>query len=145
VARPDRTELLVAGARFALDSLSDTTLDDIRTPSRLIARGPRALTKAVLFPVRFLYTAVTGQAGLNSVAAEHYVATPGVPAAGLVTAALGWRTRPPADPAAATALAAREIIPLYIHYIDDHIARLGALPHDDLASRFRQWRSRLLA
>ncbi len=159
-ARPDRAELLVAGARFALGSLSGTgaetgtgtgppadatVLDDIRMPSRLVASGPRRLTKTVLFPVRFLYTAATGQAGLTSLAVEHYLATQGAPAAALVTAALGWRTEPPADASAATALAGRELIPLYLHYIDDHITRLLAAGQDELAGRFRQWRGRLLA
>jgi hypothetical protein len=155
-ARPDRTELLVAGARFALGSLTGTgsgagppadasVLDEIRTPSRLVSRGPRRLTKVVLFPVRFLYTAVTGQAGLTSLAVEHYLATPGAPAAALVTAALAWRTQPPADATAAAALAGRELIPLYVHYIDDHVPRLHAVGQHPLADRFRQWRARLLA
>jgi hypothetical protein len=157
-ARPDRTELLVAGARFALGSLSgtgsgtetgppaDTTvLDEIRTPSRLVSRGPRRLTKVVLFPVRFLYTAATGQAGLTALAAEHYLAAPGAPGAALVTAALAWRTQPPADATAAAALAGRELIPLYVHYIDDHVPRLLAAGQHELADRFRQWRARLLA
>lgn len=161
-ARPDRAELLVAGARFALGSLSGTesgtgsgsgtgtpadatVLDDIRMPSRLVASGPRRLTKTVLFPVRFLYTAATGQAGLTSLAVDHYLATQGAPAAALVTAALGWRTQPPADAGAATELAGRELIPLYLHYIDDHITRLLAAGQDELADRFRQWRARLLA
>jgi hypothetical protein len=155
-ARPDRAELLVAGARFALGTLSGaeigtgraagaTVLDDIRMPSRLVASGPRRLTKTVLFPVRFLYTAATGQAGLTSLAVEHYLATQGAPGAALVTAALGWRTEPPADAGAASALAGRELIPLYLHYIDDHVMRLLAAGQDELAGRFRQWRARLLA
>ena len=45
VARPDRTELLVAGAEFALGSLGGTT--EIRTPSRLVSAGLRRMTKAV--------------------------------------------------------------------------------------------------
>ena len=91
VARPDRAELLVAGAEFALGYLGgaaklpdrlrgwarlrrqDDVLDEIRTPSRLVSRGPRRLTKIVLFPVRFLFTADTGQVGTNTVAAEHYL------------------------------------------------------------------------
>ncbi len=147
-ARPDRTELLVAGARFALGSLSGSgpadgsVLDEIRAPSRLVSRGPRRLTKVVLFPVRFLYTAATGQAGLTALAVEHYLATPGAPAAALVTAALAWRTESPADATAATTLADRELIPLYVYYIDDHVPRLLAAGQRELADRFRQWRAR---
>jgi hypothetical protein len=59
VARPDRAELLVAGAEFALGYLGgarklpdrlrgwarlwaqdDNVLNEIRTPARLVSRGP---------------------------------------------------------------------------------------------------------
>ena len=72
VTRPDHAELLVAGAEFALGHLGgaaklsgrlrdwarlgprdENALNEIRTPSRLVSRGPRRLTKIVLFPVRF--------------------------------------------------------------------------------------------
>jgi hypothetical protein len=160
VARPEQAELLVAGAEFALgylggarDSLrdwarlrsqNDNVLDEIRTPSRLVSRGPRRLTKVVLFPVRFLFTAETGQVGTNTLAVEHYVASTSAPGAKLVTAALAWRLEPPADDEA-TALLERELIPLYVHYIDDHITRLESVSRHRLADSFRRWRSRLLA
>jgi len=163
VARPDRTELLVAGAEFALgylggvrkpaDRLRDwagpgprdgSVLDEIRAPAGLVSRGPRRVTKIVLFPVRFLFTAETGQVGTNALAAGHYLASADAPAATLVAAALAWRLEPPADDEA-TALLSRELIPLYVHYIDDHIARLLAVNRHQLAGRFRRWRTRLLA
>ena len=163
VARPDRTELLVAGAEFALGYLGgaarlpdrlrqrslfrsrdDDVLTEIRTPARLVSAGPRRVTKIVLFPVRFLFTAQTGQVGTNTLAARHYLASPDAPATSLVAAALAWRLEPPADGEAA-ALLGRELVPLYVHYIDDHIARLRALGHDRLADRFHRWRTRLLA
>ena len=144
VARPDRTELLVAGAEFALGYLGDDVLTEVRTPSRLVSRGPRRVTKIVLFPVRFLFTAETGQVGTNSSAARHYLASPDAPATSLVAAALAWRLEPPADDEA-TALVSRELIPLYLHYVDDHIARLRAIDHHRLADGFERWRSRLLA
>jgi hypothetical protein len=163
VARPDRAELLVAGAEFALGYLGgaaklpdrlrgwarlgprdDDALNEIRTPARLVSRGPRRLTKIVLFPVRFLFTAETGQAGTNTLAAGHYLASANAPATTLVAAALAWRLDPPADDEA-TALLGRELIPLYLHYLDDHIERLHAVSHHRLAGRFRRWRSRLLA
>jgi hypothetical protein len=164
VARPGRTDLLVAGAEFALGSLggpralrdrargwargrlgSDPALEEIRTPTVLVSRGPRRLTKIVLFPVRFLFTAQTGRVAAIGLAAEHYLASTDSPAAGLVTAALGWRERAPDDPEAAAALVGSELIPLYLHYIDDHTARLEAAGRHDLAARFRSWRARLLA
>jgi hypothetical protein len=112
----------------------------------LVSRGPRRLTKIVLFPVRFLFTAETGRVGTNSLAAEHYLARRAdAPAAELVTAALGWRQRPPTDPGAAAVLVGRELIPLYLYYIDDQVARLTAAGRDTLAGRFRRWRARLVA
>jgi hypothetical protein len=162
-ARPDHAELLVAGAEFALGYLGgaatlpdrlrswarprrqdDAVLNEIRAPSRLVSRGPRRLTKIVLFPVRFLFTAETGQVGTNARAAAHYLASAHPPAAALVTAALAWRLEPPAADEA-TALLSRELIPLYIQYIDDHIARLHAINRHRLAARFHRWRTRLLA
>ena len=163
VARPSHTELLVAGAEFALGYLGgadqlpdrlrgwarlrrqdDSMLTEIRTPARLVSRGPRRVTKIVLFPVRFLFTAETGQVGTNTLAATHYLASPDAPATSLVAAALAWRLEPPADDEA-TALLSRELIPLYVHYVDDHIARLRAVNHHRLAGRFQRWRARLLA
>ncbi len=163
VARPGRAELLVAGAQFALGTLggdpdlaarakglvmrdrrSDDPVREVRTPALLASRGTRRVTKVVLFPVRFLFTAATGRVGTNTLAAEHYLASPDAPAAGLVAAAVGWRSAPPAEDEAA-ALLGRELIPLYLHYIDDHVARLDDAGRPRLATRFRRWRARLLA
>jgi hypothetical protein len=162
VARPGRAELLVAGAEFAVGYLGgpatlpgrargwarlrfrdDGVLNDIRSPARLVSRGPRRMTKIVLFPVRFLFTAETGQVGTNTLAAEHYLASASAPATTLVAAALGWRLEPPAGDEATTLLS-RELIPLYAYYIDDHIARLRALNRHRLAGRFQRWRTWLL-
>jgi hypothetical protein len=163
VARPGQAELLVAGAEFALGYLGGArtlpghlrdwarlrpregdVLNEIRVPSRLVSRGPRRLTKIVLFPVRLLFTAETGQVGINALAVEHYLAKANAPAATLVAAGLAWRLQPPAD-GEATALLSRELIPLYVHYIDDQITRLDVLNRHRLADSFRRWRTRLLA
>jgi hypothetical protein len=163
VTHPGQEELLVAGAEFALGTLGgagslprrlrawarpgrpDDAVAEIRTPSRLVSRGPRRMTKVVLFPIRFLFTAATGRVGTNALAAEHYLASADAPATELVAAALAWRQWPPTDEAAATALLGRELIPLYVHYLDDHITRLSAAGQRRLAGRFRGWRARLLA
>ncbi len=163
LARPGQAELLVAGAEFALRYLggapgrparvmtwaqprrgNDAALADIRDPERLATRGPRRTTKVVLFPVRFLFTAQTGRVGTNAAAAERYLASPGVPGTGLVRAALAWRHEPPAAGAAALLLN-RDLLPLYRHYLDDHIVRLDAAGQHRLAGRFRRVRARLAA
>jgi hypothetical protein len=163
VARPGQAELLVAGAEFALGYLGGAPkaterlrgwarhgprgadpVTEIRTPSLLVSGGPRHVTQAVLFPVRFLFTAATGGVGTNAAAAEHYLADADAPATELVAAALAWRRQPPPDDEAA-ALLGRELIPLYMYYIDDHITRLQAAGRHRLAGRFRRWRARLIA
>ena len=164
IARPAQVELLVAGAEFALGYLGgdpdlaqrlrrlaargprgDDPVTEFRTPAVPVSRGNRWVTKVVLFPVRFLYTAATGQVGTNAAAAQHYLAGQPVPAAELVSAALAWRREPPANNAAAAALLSQELLPLYVHYIDDHVERLEAAGSHGLATRFRRWRERLLA
>jgi hypothetical protein len=169
MARPGQAELLIAGAEFAigylggrigwrarlspwsglsprtrLRSRDDTVLAQIRDPRRLVASGPRQLTKVVLFPARFLLTAATGRVGTNGLAAEHYLDGGPAPAAALVAAALAWRDEPP-EPAAAITLLDRELIPLYVQFLDDHVARLQAAGQPRLAAGMSRWRARLLA
>ena len=142
IARPSPAELLVTGAEFALGALAGKeAVEQIRSPDVLFACGVRRMTKLVLFPVRFLYTAETGLVGTNHAAARHYGASACAPGTSLVAAALGWRTSPP-DRAPATALLS-ETIPLYLHFIDDHRSRLAAAGRADLAEAFGAWRARI--
>jgi hypothetical protein len=165
VPRAGRDELLVAGAEFALDFLAGTprpgapsgqalgslrlagaeAVEEIRRPEALLARGVRRVTKLILFPVRFLFTAATGQVGTNQLAVAHHLAIPGAPAKRLVAAGLAWRSAPPEDPSGAMAVMEAELLPLYLHYLDDHSGRLAALGRHDLAAAFAEWRRRLLA
>jgi hypothetical protein len=161
--RPGRQELIVTGAEFAIDFLAGVrpsrdvgearlgslraadaeAVQEIRSPELLVGRGVRRVTKLVLFPVRFLYTAATGHVGTNDAAAAHYVARPGVRSTGLVEAALSWRTAPPSDEAIAVALLREQLLALYLEYIDDHVARLRSFGRDDLVGAFAKWRDRL--
>ena len=83
--RPGVRELIVTGAEFALDYLAgvrlpaggaaqglaslrpagEDAIEEIRSPDLLIAHGVRRLTKLVLFPVRFLFTAAIERVGTN--------------------------------------------------------------------------------
>jgi hypothetical protein len=165
VRRPGTDELVIAGAEFALDHLAAVrppsgdeggrlgsiradgreALAQIRSPELLAAQGVRQVTKLVLFPVRFMYTAATGHVGTNADAVAHYLERPGRPSPQLVQAALAWRTDPPSQQAAVVKLLDAQLVPLYLEYIDDHIGRLQQMPRDDLASAFAWWREQLLA
>jgi len=142
--RPGVRELIVTGAEFALDYLGKGAIDEIRSPDLLIARGVRRLTKRVLFPVRFLYTAATGRIGTNDAAAAHHLSDGNAPSRTLVAAALAWRTDQPTDEAATAAILREQLVPLYLHYIADHITRLDSLGEIELAKAFREWHHRLV-
>jgi hypothetical protein len=145
VPSPSHDELVVEGAQFALGYVGcDAAVDEVCSAELLLSRGVRRLTKLVLFPVRFLFTARTGRVGTNEAAAAHYLTDSAAPARKLVDAARTWRTVAPRDLEAAASLLEAELIPLYLEYIDDHIERLVALGHLELAEAFRRWRSRLL-
>ncbi len=163
LVRPTAEELLITGAEFALNFLagirSDSTstparlgsmrparqeaIEEVRDPSLLLARGVRRVTKLVLFPVRFMFTAATGRVGTNDEAVGWYLAAADVPAKSLVRDALAWRSAAPEDRSAATALLREQLVPLYLRYIDDHIDRLAAASESELVRGFEQWRARL--
>lgn len=161
---PSPSELLTTGADFALEFLAgvrargrsaaeglgsmrpagEDAVEEIRSPEVLLARGVRRLTKLVLFPTRFLFTAATGRVGTNEDAVAHHLANGEAPGTTLVAAALAWRTAPPTDDVAAAALLREQMVPLYLHYIDDHITRLDTLGEVELAHGFEEWRERLV-
>jgi hypothetical protein len=162
VRRPGTQELVITGAEFALEHFTavrpaggdqlgsirgggSEAFEQIRSPELLADQGVRQVTKLVLFPVRFMYTAATGHVGTNGDAVAHYLERPGMSSARLVEAALTWRTDPPSDQAAVAGLLREQLVPLYLEYLDDHVPRLRAMGHGDLAAEFEHWRELLLA
>jgi hypothetical protein len=160
---PGARELLIVGAEFALEFLagigggsatasrglgsirpatSDTSAE-IRHPELLLSRGVRRVTKIVLFPVRFLFTAETGQVGTNDHAVAHYLTRADTPSKPLVQAALAWRREAPADAPATRAVLGDQLVPLYLYFIDDHVGRLTSAGRQDLADAFTTWRTQL--
>ena len=140
---PSRTELVVTGAQFALDALAEDVVAYAGRLDLLITAGVRWMTKIVLFPARFLFTAETGREGTNDAAAQHYLAQPQAPGAALVAAALDWRANAPPREHAITTLA-DGFIPLYRHYLVDHIQRLEAYGEPNLAQAFHTWHSHFI-
>jgi len=88
--RPSRQELLVTSADHILTKFTDDYLERLRDTHALLAGGPRAVTKAILFPVRFTYTLRTGRIGFNDDSARWYAAE-GLPGTELALKALEWR------------------------------------------------------
>jgi len=89
--RPSRNELVLMSADLMLTKFTESYLEGLADNAALVAGGPRAVTKAVLFPVRFMYTLGTGGIGLNEGSA-HWYAGEGLPGSALALKALEWRT-----------------------------------------------------
>jgi hypothetical protein len=88
--RPSHEELVVMSADHILNKFTDAYLEGLDDTRALLGGGPRAVTKAILFPVRFVYTLRTGRIGLNDNSARWYAAE-GLPGGALALKALEWR------------------------------------------------------
>ncbi|MDS0136515.1 MULTISPECIES: hypothetical protein [unclassified Amycolatopsis] len=146
VARPEASELLLESARFAIAVLAtDEVTAEFRSPKRLLV-DKVWFTKAVLFPVRFLYsgTTPTGRAANNDEAIDWYLRQPDAPAASLVSLARKVRAGHPLEPAEVEPELAAGLVPLYRYYIEAEAERLrdSGAPAD-LVDAFTDWDKRL--
>lgn len=142
---PTQRELIIGGVNYALQTLSTPeVIAELQHPATLVSAGVRTLTKRVLFPVRFLFTARTGQIGSNQAAVEHLTAHESGPAADLARAALAWRDQPPdpGDPAVLGLLTAG-LVPLYRIFLDEYAMRLQEYGEGDTILVLQVWRHRL--
>jgi hypothetical protein len=88
--RPSQKELVLMSADLILTKFTEGYFEQLRDAEALVAGGPRAVTKAILFPVRFMYTLRTGRIGLNDGSARWYAAED-MPGSALALMALEWR------------------------------------------------------
>ena len=145
LTEPTRRQLVVEATAFALKVLAKPeVLAQIHDPMTLAAAGVRPLTKRVLFPVRFIYTAETGEVGRNEAAVAHYAqARQGQTAlAELAQAGLSWRSHPP-TPEQAFPFLQRGLRALYLDFLTDHIARMNEYGETALAGQLETWRAQL--
>jgi hypothetical protein len=145
LALPTTRELVIAGADFALQVLATPeVVAELRHPALLVNAGVRVLTKTVLFPVRFLFTARTGQVGRNDAAVEHFTAAETGLVADLARSALRWREEPP-DPGDPMVVGMLEwgLIPLYRLFLDEYAVRLREYGEGTAAHALEEWRQSL--
>lgn len=142
---PSHQELVLAGAEFALwRPCTDEIIGKLKNPEALAQSDSKTLTKLILFPVRFMFTAQTGEVGRNEAAVEYFVAsTPGA-SSNLARMALNWRNAENwcADQNAIQAIAAGAL-PLYRSFVSDHERRMREIGRPDLAEAFQKWQRRL--
>jgi hypothetical protein len=139
LSKPTREELVVGAVRFALQVLRrPEEIQQVLDPALLVRRGIRHASKRVLFPVRFLYTARTGDIGPVEAAAEHYCRFGGS-AAAAVAEAMRWRSEPPEDGPELVGRLSNHLLALYIEFLDDHLRRMEAYGETELAAALRAW------
>jgi len=134
---PDTGVIVRQAAEFALARFDERYLADLRAPSRLVAAGARAVTKAALFPIRFLFTLSTGMIGRNDAAAEWAVRDGRY--AELAQGALRWRAEGLRDPLKATEILERHLVPVYEDFAAQYADRLDGSTHRQLADELREW------
>ncbi|WP_153506154.1 hypothetical protein [Cumulibacter manganitolerans] len=131
--RPSRDDLVREAAEFALRKFDAAYLASLRDPTGLVAAGPRTVTKAVLFPVRFRYTLHTGRIGRNDDASRWHRG----PGQHLVAAAMRWRVEGIDDLDEAARLLERELSGLYRRFASEYAAALSAMGRDEPAALLR--------
>jgi hypothetical protein len=144
---PTLEELVIVGAEFALWRLAREDVTAMLKDRRALAQSDaKTLSKLILYPVRFMYTARTGEVGRNEAAVEHFMAARESASSHLARFALDWRSLIPAhsDKNAIEAIAAG-VLPLYDEFLLDYEPRLRAYGRLDLAEQFHKWRLTLQA
>lgn len=154
IPAPDARELMVESATFALQVLArparitDGMLDGpalLADPERLAHEHVRVLTKMVLFPVRFLHTAWTGDVGVTADAVAMFAERFPGPEAELARTALAWRSHDPTETERAALVPALDaaLRPLYARFVDVYTDRMRDYGLTDLAHGLERWRTTL--
>ena len=124
--RPSHQELVVLSADHMLGKFTENYLERSRDTRALVGGGPRAVTKAILFPVRFTYTLRTGRIGLNDASACWYAAE-GLPGSALALKALEWRNEGISDVDLAHQMLDADLATLHAECFDEYATELDAL------------------
>ena len=142
---PTLRELVVSSAEFALKLLSTPEVTThLRNPVEFANASTKTLTKHVLYPVRFIFTARTGKVGINAEAVEYFLTVGDGPVAELARKGLEWRAEPP-DPGdhAVVEILHKGVLPLYRMFLAEYEQRLREYGEPELARAYREWRERL--
>jgi hypothetical protein len=124
--RPSKEALVLMSAELILNKFTEGYLEQLRGTEALIAGGPRSVTKAILFPVRFMYTLRTGRIGLNEGSARWYAAE-GLPGSALALKALEWREDGIGDFELAVQLVEADLVSLHAECLAEYAKHLDGL------------------
>jgi len=124
--RPSQEDLVLMSADLILAKFTEGYFEQLRDTEALVAGGPRAVTKAILFPVRFLYTLKTGRIGLNDGSARWYAAE-GLPGSALALKALEWRNDGISDVELAVQMVDADLATLHAECLAEYAGDLDGL------------------
>lgn len=124
--RPSQEDLVLMSADLILTKFTEGYFEQLRDTEALVAGGPRAVTKAILFPVRFMYTLRTGRIGLNDGSA-HWFAAEGLPGSALALKALEWRNDGISDLELAVQLVDADLATLHAECLAEYAKDLDGL------------------
>lgn len=144
--KPTQNDLILAGAQFALEYLATPEkINDIKNPELLLSKGIRHLTKMVLFPVRLLYTAQTGEMRHNEDAVDYYLKHNDTQSSRLVKAAFQWRSEAPHDKEYTITLLKKYLLEIYDQFIDLYMLKMTDFGEVKLLSDLEKWKQCLNA
>jgi len=124
-------------ADHILQKFTDDYLERLRDTQTVVAGGPRVVTKAILFPVRFMYTLRTGRIGLNEDSARWYAAE-GLPGGALALKALEWRDEGITDPELANQMLDADLAIVHAECFTEYAKELDALGELDRAAAMQE-------
>jgi hypothetical protein len=124
--RPSLQDLVLMSADLILTKFTEGYFEQLRDTEALVDRGPHAVTKAILFPVRFMYTLRTGRIGLNDRSARWY-ASQGLPGSALALKALEWRNDGIGDIELAVQLVDAELVTLHAECLAEYAKDLDGI------------------
>lgn len=140
--RPSHRDLLLMSAEHMLNKFTDGYLEQLTDTDTLVADGVRAATKAILFPVRFVYTLATGRIGLNDASARWYAAED-LPGGALALKALEWRNNGIANADEAVQSLEAELLALHTECLEQYGRDLERLGDSDRAAAVLERNSNL--
>jgi predicted nucleotidyltransferase len=143
--RPNKQELEIASANFALDYLAiSERLNEFCNCELISAKGVVYVTKTILFPARFIYLEKTGQIAGNDASYQYYIDSFNGKDADLVTQGYKWRHHSlPSDLDKVTNLLNDGLVALYCRFIDIYTRRMELYEQSEIRSQLLDWKANI--
>jgi hypothetical protein len=151
LVRPPTDELEIEGASKALQLFADRNrLKELCNPRLLADRDDVYIARLVLFPARYIFISLTGNAGGHDLSAAFYTKRFRGIDADLVAMAYRLRLQPLAGQPVRNSLRVSQLLEgglglLYIRFLDIYCDRLGMLGQSELVSALTDFKQTLTA